>query len=227
MSEPDLLQLEPNIYAYPGEMRLTRPWVGVVVTPEGTVLIDSGNGPRHAEAIQAELQGLNAPPVSHILLTHHHWDHVFGNCTFPTAHIVAHDLTQKHLHVMESEPWSAEYVEAQGERFPRGKMVALMMKKAIPDWSSFRAVAAHETFTERYELRLGGYHFVMEHVGGQHEPDHCIVHVTPGNVLFLGDATYGRGMKVEWNLPALAETMQGFLATGAAWFVEGHRPPVQ
>lgn len=222
-----LHHLAAGVYAAPGDMRLGRPWVGVVVTEAGTLLIDSGNGPRQAEAIQEGLRVLGAPPVTHILLTHHHWDHVFGSCAFPAAHIVAHELTQPHLQVMADEPWSAAYVEAKGESFPRGKLVTTLMKQAVPDWTTFQVCPAHETFQDRYELEWGGYHVQMQHVGGQHEPDQTTVLVRPGNVLFLGDATYGRASQREWDYVDLARAMQGFLDSGADWFVEGHRAPVR
>lgn len=220
-----LTHLTENVYLFPGDMRLVRPWVGVVITAEGTVLLDSGNGPTHAALIRKELAALGAPPVTHILLTHHHWDHVFGNHFFPGAHIVAHEQTQHHLKIMAEEPWSEAYMDEKAASFPNGPEVARIMQQAVPDWSLFRAVPAHETFTERYDLALGGSHFQMEHVGGQHEPDQCIIHVQPANVLFLGDATYGRGPRERWNREALSQELSAFLARGADWYVEGHRAP--
>ena len=61
MREPTLQHV-----ALPGDLDLVRPWVGVVVTEEGTVLLDSGNGPLHAAAIQDALDLQGAPPVTHI-----------------------------------------------------------------------------------------------------------------------------------------------------------------
>lgn len=225
--EPDLFHLAGSVYALPGDLRLSRPWLGAVATGEGTVLVDSGNGPVHAAALQGALQRIGAPPVMHILLTHHHWDHVFGNVAFPGAHIVAHEQTQQHLTVMAGEPWSEEYVASKADGFPRGRVVVELMQQAVPDWTAFRAVPADETFQNRYELDLGGCRFTMEHVGGQHEPDQCIIHVQPGNVLFVGDATYGRGPKEQWDRAALDADLRGFFARGANWYVEGHRPPVR
>ena len=216
----DLYPITHDIYALPGDMTRTRPWLGVV-------LIDSGNGPLQAADLQRALDERGAPPVTHILLTHHHWDHHFGSVAFPDATIIAHELTQKHLLVMAAEPWSREYVLRKGEGHPRGQAVARMMNRAVPDWSEFRACPATVTFTDSYVVTAGGYRFEMLHVGGQHEPDQIIVLVEPGRVLFLGDATYGRASSTnDWDKPALAETLHGFVrSTGAEWFVEGHRTP--
>ena len=220
-----LQALTPGIYAAGGEQALLRPWLGVVITPAGTVLIDSGNGPGHAAALQTALGHLQAPPVTHILLTHHHWDHVFGSAFFPGARVVAHVLTDQHLQVMAAEPWSYDYVLAKAGSYALGRRVAALMDGAIADWDSFRVQPADETFTEAYTLTLGGFTFSMTHVGGQHEPDQCIVHVQPGNVLFLGDATYGRGARERWDRADLGQALRRFADRGADWVVEGHRPP--
>jgi glyoxylase-like metal-dependent hydrolase (beta-lactamase superfamily II) len=227
VKSPSLQHLAERVYAVPGDMARTRPWVGVVATREGTVLIDSGNGPLHAEDIHKALREIEAPPVTHILLTHHHWDHVFGSCAFPGAHIVAHELTQHHLRIMADEPWSEAYLETKVESMPRGKALVDFMNAAVPDWDDFRVVPATETFATRYEFTLGGYQFEMEHVGGQHEPDQSIVYVRPGNILFLGDATYGRAWTRGWDLETLAATLRGFMGKGAEWYVEGHRSPAR
>lgn len=219
-----LQHLAGSAYALPGDNVRARPWLGVVMTPDGSVLIDSGNGPLHARELQAALDAVGAPPVAHILLTHHHWDHVFGNASFPGVHIVAHELTQEHLEIMAAEPWSADYVAAK-QGIVRGNLLGRLMNQAVPDWTRFRAVPAHTVFEEQYELRLGGATLALEHVGGPHEPDQCIVHVQPGNVLFLGDAAYGRGPRGDWGHAALIAMMESLLARGADWYVEGHRPP--
>ena len=99
------------------------------------------------------------------------------------------------------------------------------MAQAVPDWDAFRVRPATQTFDSWYELEVGGYRFFMEHVGGQHEPDQCTVHVQPGNVLFVGDATYGRGARAQWDRRALAAAYQHFLDSGAEWIAEGHRRP--
>ena len=221
----ELLHLTDNIYVFPGDLRTVRPWLGVVITPEGTVLIDSGNSPGHAADVQAALDALEAPPVRMILLTHHHWDHVFGSCAFPEATVIAHELTQHHLQVMAGEPWSADYIQQKAGDDPSAQAVAYMMAQAIPDWSTFRAVPAAITFTTTYRLQLGNTHFLLEHVGGVHEPDQCVVHVRPGNVLFIGDLPYGRGSRDTWDTAAIANGLEALLAWDAAYYVEGHRRP--
>jgi hypothetical protein len=63
MADQSLYYLTHTIYAFPGDMARARPWVGVVITSEGTVLVDSGNGPLQAAEIQDALYEMGAPPT--------------------------------------------------------------------------------------------------------------------------------------------------------------------
>jgi glyoxylase-like metal-dependent hydrolase (beta-lactamase superfamily II) len=220
-----LERLSKHVYAAPGDFRQVRPWIAIIVGPQGSVLVDSGNGPVHAEEIKAALEAMGAPPVTHILLTHHHWDHVFGNCAFPGTEIVAHALTQHHLQIMAEEPWSVDYLREKAGDDPTQRTIAAMMIQAVPDWQAFKAVVATTTFTDTYRLDLGSVQLLQEHVGGQHEPDQCIVRVLPDNVLILGDAVYGRGMRAGWDYAALAAELEKFLSPSAQYYIEGHRNP--
>lgn len=222
----NLHQLTDSIYVYHADARLGRCFVGIIISPEGTILVDSGNGTLHGNEIKRAIQGINAPPVTHIVLTHHHWDHVFGSCVFPSARVIAHEMTHYHLNIMAQEPWSEAYVLQKDADKPWGSALAKMMTDAIPDWTEFRAVPAHETFEDKFELSLGDVQIEVHHVGGEHEPDSCVVLARPGNVLFLGDATYGRGKREDWNLQALLQAHETFLTYPADYFVEGHRLPV-
>jgi len=219
-----LKHLTESIYALSGDMRRVRPWLGVVVTTHGTVLIDSGNGPIQIAMLQEALAAIEAPPVTHILLTHHHWDHVFGSGYLPGATVIAHEGTQFHLNVMAGEPWSADYNMTKAGASKGAQMNATLMNAAVPDWMEFKAIPAHQTFQDKVEIQIGDYHFEIMHFGGLHEKDSCIVRVTPSNVLFVGDIPYGsvRGDHKPEDLRKELDLLVGY---GADWIVEGHRRP--
>ncbi len=65
----------------------------------------------------------------------------------------------------------------------------------------------------------------MEHAGGQHVADQCIIHVQPGNALFLGDATYGRP-GAQWDREAWPPRFRAFWRAGLHGTSRGTgRPP--
>lgn len=220
-----LEQLTPHCWLFPGDNARTRPWVGAIVTPGATLLVDAGNGPAHAREIAAALAAIGAPPVGGLLVTHHHWDHHFGACAFPDAPVVAHREAQRHLAVMAAEPWSEAYLTVLSERNPSYAPIARRILAAVPDFSTFRSRPADETFSDEWRREMDGVTVRFVHVGGPHEPDSAVVHVLPDNVLFVADAPYGRGARTAWDEAAMLAMYRHLADFGAAWIIEGHRPP--
>jgi glyoxylase-like metal-dependent hydrolase (beta-lactamase superfamily II) len=84
---------------------------------------------------------------------------------------------------------------------------------------------ADVVFTERIDLDLGGVGVTVEHVGGDHCDDACVMLVEPDAVLFLGDclcASSSEVLTVERALPLYDR----ILAYHAERYVEGHHPAV-
>ena len=59
--------------------------VGLVWSRTGAVLIDTGTTPTEARAIRDDVEALAGREVSHIVLTHSHFDHVLGSSQFDGA----------------------------------------------------------------------------------------------------------------------------------------------
>ncbi len=77
----------------PGVFRRRLPFldvtVGVVVGSTGTLLVDAGTTLTEARVIRRGIAALTPRPVTHVLLTHAHFDHVLGSSAFPGAAIYA------------------------------------------------------------------------------------------------------------------------------------------
>jgi glyoxylase-like metal-dependent hydrolase (beta-lactamase superfamily II) len=124
-----------------------QPSVGVVCSATQTALIDAGNSPNHARRVLAALEKINAPPVTRILYTHHHWDHVYGASVFD-ARVVAHQLCQDILREEAAKPWSRDFVDEELQKNPQGQVSYTAMQNAIKDWQEFRVVVPEDTFAE-------------------------------------------------------------------------------
>ena len=110
-------QIAERVWIFPRDPdnNKIQPNVGMICTPTQTILVDGGNSPRHARRIQTALAQLSAPPISYVIYTHHHWDHVFGASVFG-APAIAHDLCRKLL------------IEAAAKPFPREETTPPVMK---------------------------------------------------------------------------------------------------
>lgn len=218
MSE-SLQQLAENIWIFPRDRDANKvqPNVGAICTATQTVLIDSGNSPVHARRIQAALEAFQAPPVSHIIYTHHHWDHTFGACVFD-APVIAHVLCQELL------TCSAEQLSKQRESRQHNPLA-----QAIEREEAFRYVLPTITFAHTMTLPLDGLTLELEHVGGAHAADSIVVRIKERGTMFLGDCYYpppayqqNGDQNTNWSMLASFIKEPGFEI-----FVEGHSNPLK
>lgn len=69
------------------------PWsetMTVVDAGPGLIVVDTWGSLRAAEKAAVRIREIFGKPVSHVINTHHHWDHTFGNRAFQGAEIVGH-----------------------------------------------------------------------------------------------------------------------------------------
>jgi glyoxylase-like metal-dependent hydrolase (beta-lactamase superfamily II) len=66
-----------------------------VVTPKGVVLIDAP--PAFGDKLAAAIKSVTNLPVTHVILTHSHFDHIGAATSFTGAKLVAHALTAQVL----------------------------------------------------------------------------------------------------------------------------------
>ncbi|MGJ5897058.1 MBL fold metallo-hydrolase [Streptomyces sp. V2] len=62
---------------------------GLVITPGGALLIDSGSSLAEGARLRSDAERLAGVNVTHLALTHPHFDHVFGAAAFPGAQVYA------------------------------------------------------------------------------------------------------------------------------------------
>src|SRR5688572_23230286 len=119
--------------------------VGVIATQNESLLVDAGNSPALARHIKAELARCNLPPVSRIIHTHHHWDHIYGACEFDvpvTAHVICRVILQEEA----KRPWGMDYLNEEIRRNPEFAASHTARAKAIENWGTFRIVVPEEVF---------------------------------------------------------------------------------
>lgn len=64
--------------------------IGLVVGADAVLLVDTGSTLREGAELRAQVAALTGRDVTHIALTHAHFDHVLGTAAFPGAEIYAH-----------------------------------------------------------------------------------------------------------------------------------------
>jgi glyoxylase-like metal-dependent hydrolase (beta-lactamase superfamily II) len=163
--------------------------IGVITTLNETILVDAGNSPRLGRKIKTELARWNLPPVSRMIYTHHHWDHIYGACEFDVP-VTAHVICKAILEEESKKPWGIEHLSEEIRRNPKLRVSYRARAKSIDDWESFRIVVPQDVFEKEELINLDGLIIELEHVGGEHSEDSIVIRVPQDGVMFIGDCYY-------------------------------------
>ncbi|MGG1662161.1 MBL fold metallo-hydrolase [Brevibacillus sp. NRS-1366] len=197
MQQTELIRITDKILYMLPEDETDRPILAAISGVNRTLIVDAGNSSTHAELFLKKLAKNQVTKIDLLVLTHWHWDHVFGmhRMNLPT---IAHRETAKKLEKMVGLDYSDEALD---QRVKEGREISFSaenIKKEFPTRRDITIVTPTVTFEQRIEVDLGGTSCLIEHVGGDHSPDSCVVFVKEEKVLFLGDCLYPDYYTGEW-----------------------------
>jgi glyoxylase-like metal-dependent hydrolase (beta-lactamase superfamily II) len=149
--------------------------LGLVVTPAGAVLIDSGATFESARQIDAAVRRVTAQPVRWVINTggqDHRW---LGNGYFKAqgAEIIAHAQAQADMHNR-----SSTHIDALRTA------LGMRVEGTVPTWPDRWLTVADN------RLEFGGTAVEFHHRGGAHTPGDMLVWLPRQRVLFSGDVVY-------------------------------------
>lgn len=160
-------RVSENVYVFTSE-RYAQVNAGAVVGPDWSVLIDTLAFPDEAADIKQFVEERLDSPVRYIINTHYHSDHTLGNCFFPDATILSHELCRTLLDT-------------------RGRQALEQAKQASPELQDVEICLPHLTFADdRATVRVGRRLLQLIPLPG-HSPDGLGVLVVEDRVLFAGD----------------------------------------
>jgi glyoxylase-like metal-dependent hydrolase (beta-lactamase superfamily II) len=85
-----------DIYVFTSDL-YAQVTAGAVVTPAGTILIDTLPFPQETLELKEMVERRLHSPVRYVVNTHYHADHTIGTCLFPDAAVVAHSACRRLL----------------------------------------------------------------------------------------------------------------------------------
>jgi glyoxylase-like metal-dependent hydrolase (beta-lactamase superfamily II) len=185
---------------------------GVVIAPEGVVVIDALGSPALAEMLVAEIKKLTPKTIQHVIVTHYHADHVYGLQVF--ADLGAKIIAQEN---------GRQYLNSDTAKF---RLQA--SKEELAPWvnEQTRLVEATRWVNQDETLQLSGMTFQLLMMGPAHTPDDLAVFVPEQNVLFAGDLVFrgripfvGTADSAGW-----IKSLDRLLSVEAKTIVPGHGP---
>lgn len=191
--------------------------VGLVRGETGALLVDTGTTLREAAAVDADVRLLARRPVSHIVLTHKHFDHVLGSSFFAGARVHCAPGVAEHLSC------ATDHLRADAVRHGADptEVDAAIAALRPPSSGGYGAV-----------VDLGDRAVQIAHLGRGHTTSDLVV-VVPGTdkgeraVVFTGDLveeSADPAIDADSDVAAWPATLDRLLAVGGpdAIYVPGH-----
>ncbi|MDN5571854.1 MAG: MBL fold metallo-hydrolase [Propionibacteriaceae bacterium] len=140
--------------------------IGLVVGSQAALVVDTGSSPAQgAEILASAREMAGGVPVTHVAVTHAHFDHLFGLAAFDALASYGHEQLAAGL---------------AAERPPAEQLAALGVADAD-------IVAPGHTFSLTAVLPLGDCHAELFHFGRGHTDHDVVVLVPERGVVFAGD----------------------------------------
>jgi len=206
-----------NTYAIVGDLSQRNPEnmgnnasFGLVVTPEGAVLIDAGGSRNGAIALHKAIATVTDQPVKYVINSggqDHRW---LGNGYWKEQGAV----------VIASEAAVEDHHE-------RASMQLTFLSNLLGNdvLAGTEPVYADVTFDGDYELTIGGTTLTITHLDGAHTPGDAFIWHDDSKTMFTGDIVYVErilGVSDVSNTLAWVETFEAFAAFEPVHVVPGH-----
>lgn len=221
-----LKKLTDRVYYMPHSEQTDRPVLGLICGDKCSLVVDAGNSENHAEEFLKEVDKLNIAPLKYLVITHWHWDHVFGMSRMNITSICQQNTKEK-LIQMQNMKWDDISLD---ERVNSGEEIEFcrdMIKLELPNRENLVIGSSDITFNESLEIDLGGVTCNIENVKGDHSIDSSIVYVQEDKVMFLGDCICEDIYNGNWSyskkkLFPMIDKVRNY---DVEWYVSSHNVP--
>ena len=202
-----LVEMAPRVYVAQGYDFAD---IAFVLTETGVVAIDAGTTEANARVALDAFRQVSRQPITHVLVTHAHWDHIGGLAALaePGTTVVAQAKFADELRIVNNTGVPFRY-------FFGNKAVSKYELRPA------RVVDRPETLT------IGGTDFALYPVTGGETADALMIHVPSSGVLFVGDTFMpylGAPFLPEGSPEALIENIALIRSLHPRRLIHGHPP---
>jgi glyoxylase-like metal-dependent hydrolase (beta-lactamase superfamily II) len=154
--------------------------VGVILMEDSVAAVDA-QYPVSGADFRRSIPAVTAKPVTHLLLTHIHGDHVFGNQAFEDCEIVSHRRLQEKMEENLENEWAPENLERMLEDIRENRPERAFLFEGL------RIVLPTSTYDERYTLDGIEVLYLPGHTDGS-----AVIYIPEDRILFAGDLLFAK-----------------------------------
>jgi len=191
-----------DVYVFTSEL-YARVNAGAIIGPEWAIVIDTLAYPEETIEIRDFIEKRLEKPIRYLINTHYHADHSIGNCWFPNATIIAHELCLRRMN-------------------STGREALENAKKNNRELADIEIVLPHVTFNHgELEIRIGKRTIRLIHLPG-HSVDGIGVLIVEDRVLFSGDVMMPIPYILDGEIDVMANTIKEIPKLKLENLVQGH-----
>jgi glyoxylase-like metal-dependent hydrolase (beta-lactamase superfamily II) len=195
-------RVSDNVYSFQSDV-YAQVTAGAVIGPNWAVVIDTLASPEEALEIREFIERELEVPVRYVVNTHYHADHAWGNCFFPGATVIAHNLCRQWLET-------------------RGQASLQEIRRQNTSFRQVKIILPHITFEDTtLNLRVGKKTLTLMPLPG-HCQDNIGALVEEDRVLFAGDAFMPMPYIVDGNIDDMVTSLKKIGKMGLENVVQGH-----
>jgi len=156
---------------------------GAISLPNYAVAVDSSMYPSVAKEFRTYIERTTRTPVTKLILTHCHGDHVFGNQIFKDCQIISSRALATRMSEVAASQWTHQKLEEAAKMRPDSY--------GNIDLNSLEITFPTVVFDESFTLTDEEFKIVVKKAGG-HTVDSSYVHFPAERVLFTGDLIFAQ-----------------------------------
>ncbi len=222
-----LQRLTDNIWYLPPDKSKDRPILGYI-DGKYPLMVDAGNSEAHANMFIKQLKSNNLKYPERLIITHWHWDHVFGACKVNTETITT-AKTGKKLQYLSGLQWSNNDID---NRVKSGEEIEFCKEYILREFPDNNRVIdikhADRTFDNVFRGNTDKIEYSAETICCDHSDDSCIVIAEKEGVVFLGDSLYMNLHSPKWIYTEnkLIPYLKRLLEYDVQYYIASHQPPL-
>ncbi len=186
--------------AYGDDLEVVHPCEGVVILQGGCwfetmtvmdtgktlVVVDTYASYKLAEKALTYIDKIFNKPVSHVINTHYHWDHTFGNQVFKKAVIIGHKFCLEDMKTEYSEPANRlKVIKKILDSMGKDKHKRDFLEQVYEEHKSgFILTPPTLVVDDEYALKVGDLTFKLYHVPGLHTRSNLTIYVPELGLVF-------------------------------------------
>ena len=182
MPEWRIEQVADGVFARTGVNPL-QPNSGIIVGDDGVLVVDSGYSAQAGRELLADIATLTPLPVTAVVISHHHFDHAWGNEVFAGAELIGHAEARR-LMVEEPEPYKARML---GYTADPARWYGLSDAEMRRQMEETRITPPATTYQTRHDVAFAGPRVQLHHYGAGHTTGDTLVYLPDQRLLFAGD----------------------------------------